>query len=169
VNNVESRTVDLTGNMVRAIAKQAEAERDRRAKIIHPKPSSSPRKPLSTPPRSFQAFQPPCSCATCKHLRRSAPNRIPSWSFRCRSTSNRSSTLLRSPASRRAPMAALAFRRRKRPLWPREEDTQVMEGYRRSRRVWTAALVCTIVRPTLAHQTTLASVKTQCGHCEEFT
>ncbi|MGO9741453.1 MAG: slipin family protein [Roseiarcus sp.] len=35
VSNVEIRTVDLTENMVRAIAKQAEAERDRRAKIIH--------------------------------------------------------------------------------------------------------------------------------------
>lgn len=35
VSNVEIRTVELTENMIRAIAKQAEAERDRRAKIIH--------------------------------------------------------------------------------------------------------------------------------------
>jgi regulator of protease activity HflC (stomatin/prohibitin superfamily) len=35
VSNVEIRTVELTDNMVRAIAKQAEAERDRRDKIIH--------------------------------------------------------------------------------------------------------------------------------------
>lgn len=35
VINVEIRTVELTENMVQAIAKQAEAERDRRAKIIH--------------------------------------------------------------------------------------------------------------------------------------
>ena len=35
VSNVEIRTVELTDNMVRAIAKQAEAERDRRAKVIH--------------------------------------------------------------------------------------------------------------------------------------
>jgi regulator of protease activity HflC (stomatin/prohibitin superfamily) len=35
VSNVEIRTLELTDNMVRAIAKQAEAERDRRAKIIH--------------------------------------------------------------------------------------------------------------------------------------
>jgi SPFH domain/Band 7 family protein len=34
VTNVEIRTVELTENMVRAIAKQAEAERDRRAKVI---------------------------------------------------------------------------------------------------------------------------------------
>ena len=35
VSNVEIRTVELTENMVRAIAKQAEAERDRRAKVNH--------------------------------------------------------------------------------------------------------------------------------------
>jgi regulator of protease activity HflC (stomatin/prohibitin superfamily) len=35
VSNVEIRTVELTENMVRAIAIQAEAERDRRAKVIH--------------------------------------------------------------------------------------------------------------------------------------
>lgn len=35
ISNVEIRTVELTENMVRAIAKQAEAERDRRSKIIH--------------------------------------------------------------------------------------------------------------------------------------
>ncbi len=35
VSNVELRTMDLTENMIRAIAKQAEAERDRRAKVIH--------------------------------------------------------------------------------------------------------------------------------------
>ena len=35
VSNVEIRTVELMDNMVKAIAKQAEAERDRRAKIIH--------------------------------------------------------------------------------------------------------------------------------------
>jgi len=35
VANVEIKHVDLSENMVRAIAKQAEAERDRRAKVIH--------------------------------------------------------------------------------------------------------------------------------------
>ncbi len=35
VSNVSIRTVELTENMIRAIAKQAEAERDRRAKVIH--------------------------------------------------------------------------------------------------------------------------------------
>ena len=35
VISVEIREVTLTENMIRAIAKQAEAERDRRAKVIH--------------------------------------------------------------------------------------------------------------------------------------
>lgn len=35
VSNVEIKQMDLNDNMVRAIAKQAEAERERRAKIIH--------------------------------------------------------------------------------------------------------------------------------------
>jgi regulator of protease activity HflC (stomatin/prohibitin superfamily) len=35
VTAVEIRDVQLTDNMVKAIAKQAEAERDRRAKVIH--------------------------------------------------------------------------------------------------------------------------------------
>lgn len=35
VANVEIKHVDLSENMIRAIAKQAEAERDRRAKVIH--------------------------------------------------------------------------------------------------------------------------------------
>jgi regulator of protease activity HflC (stomatin/prohibitin superfamily) len=35
VSNVEIKHVDLDESMIRAIAKQAEAERERRAKIIH--------------------------------------------------------------------------------------------------------------------------------------
>jgi regulator of protease activity HflC (stomatin/prohibitin superfamily) len=35
VSNIEIRDIQLTENMIRAIAKQAEAERDRRAKVIH--------------------------------------------------------------------------------------------------------------------------------------
>jgi regulator of protease activity HflC (stomatin/prohibitin superfamily) len=35
VSNVEIKDVDLNESMVRAIARQAEAERERRAKIIH--------------------------------------------------------------------------------------------------------------------------------------
>jgi regulator of protease activity HflC (stomatin/prohibitin superfamily) len=35
VSNVEIKHVDLNESMVRAIARQAEAERERRAKVIH--------------------------------------------------------------------------------------------------------------------------------------
>ena len=35
VSNVEIKHVDLNESMIRAIARQAEAERERRAKIIH--------------------------------------------------------------------------------------------------------------------------------------
>jgi regulator of protease activity HflC (stomatin/prohibitin superfamily) len=35
VSNVEIKHVDLNESMIRAIAKQAEAERNRRAKVIH--------------------------------------------------------------------------------------------------------------------------------------
>src|SRR5690606_320915 len=35
VSNVEIKHVDLNESMIRAIAKQAEAERERRAKVIH--------------------------------------------------------------------------------------------------------------------------------------
>ena len=35
VSNVEIKQIDLTESMIRAIARQAEAERERRAKVIH--------------------------------------------------------------------------------------------------------------------------------------
>lgn len=35
MSNVEIKHVDLNENMIRAIARQAEAERERRAKVIH--------------------------------------------------------------------------------------------------------------------------------------
>ena len=35
VSNVEIKQVDLTESMIRAIARQAEADRERRAKVIH--------------------------------------------------------------------------------------------------------------------------------------
>src|ERR1700732_3825415 len=46
VTNVEIRTVELTENMVRAIAKQAEAGRDRRAKVIHAEAEFQASQPL---------------------------------------------------------------------------------------------------------------------------
>ncbi|MEJ1975516.1 MAG: SPFH domain-containing protein [Acetobacteraceae bacterium] len=66
VSNVEIRTVELTENMVRAIAKQAEAERDRRAKIIHAEADSRRPKRLSTRPKYSRARPRRCSFVICK-------------------------------------------------------------------------------------------------------
>ena len=61
VTNVEIRTVEATDNMVRAIAKQAKAEPDRRARVIHPRPNFRPGKHWSTRHKSYLQFQPLCS------------------------------------------------------------------------------------------------------------
>ena len=87
VSNVEIRTVELTDNMVRAIAKQAEAERDRRAKVIHAEAEFQASQTLVNAAEIYRAFPPPCSCVTCKRSRRSGPSRTRPSSFRCRSTS----------------------------------------------------------------------------------
>jgi len=63
VSNVEIRTVELTENMVRAIAKQAEAERDRRAKIIHAEAEFQASQTSSTRRRFSPAFRQPCNSA----------------------------------------------------------------------------------------------------------
>lgn len=61
VSNVEIKHVDLDDSMIRAIAKQAEAERERRAKVIHAEGElqaseklSEAAKVLSTQPHSLQ-------------------------------------------------------------------------------------------------------------------
>ncbi len=66
VANVEIKHVDLDESMVRAIARQAEAERERRAKVIHAEGElQAAEKLLQAAPCS-----PPsprrCSCATCR-------------------------------------------------------------------------------------------------------
>ena len=67
-------------------------------------------------------------------------------------------------------MAALGFCRwRRRLLWLREEDTQVMGSDGRPRRVRAAAFVRTIERPMLADQIAPVPAKARCGCCEEFT
>jgi len=48
---VELKDVELPTSMQRAMAKQAEAEREKRAKIITRTVSSRPRRPSPTPPR----------------------------------------------------------------------------------------------------------------------
>jgi regulator of protease activity HflC (stomatin/prohibitin superfamily) len=66
VSNVEIRTVELTDNMVKAIAAQAEAERDRRAKIIHAEAEFQAPQTLADAARILSSIPPQCSCATCR-------------------------------------------------------------------------------------------------------
>jgi regulator of protease activity HflC (stomatin/prohibitin superfamily) len=66
VSHVEIKHVDLDESMIRAMARQAEAERSRRAKIIHPK-ARSRRRPCWSKRRNCWARTPgPSSCATCR-------------------------------------------------------------------------------------------------------
>jgi regulator of protease activity HflC (stomatin/prohibitin superfamily) len=64
VSNVELKHIDLNETMIRAIAKQAEAERLRRAKIIDAEASCKLRSGYCKPARSSPNSQRQCSCAT---------------------------------------------------------------------------------------------------------
>jgi regulator of protease activity HflC (stomatin/prohibitin superfamily) len=64
VSNVEIKHVDLNENMVRAIARQAEAERERRAKVCATC-RRSPRSPTSAPRRSCSQFRSTCCGLSC--------------------------------------------------------------------------------------------------------
>jgi regulator of protease activity HflC (stomatin/prohibitin superfamily) len=102
VINVEIRTVELTDNMVRAIAKQAEAERDRGRKSFTRRLSFRRRKLWSTQRRFCPAFRLPCSFDICRPSPRSGPNRIRRSSSRCPSISSSRSSILSISRGRRA-------------------------------------------------------------------
>ena len=90
VANVEIKDVDLDETMIRAMAKQAEAERTRRAKIIHAEGESQAAQMLVQAAHPLaQATQPPCSCAICKRWPTSRTRRRTSSSFLCRWISSR--------------------------------------------------------------------------------
>jgi regulator of protease activity HflC (stomatin/prohibitin superfamily) len=88
VSAVEIRDVALTENMVKAIAKQAEAERDRRAKSSMRTLSFRPPRYLSTQRRFWVRYPQRCSCATCKHSAKWAAKTTRRSSSRCRSISS---------------------------------------------------------------------------------
>ena len=105
---VEIKDVEIPEAMQRAMAREAEAERERRAKIINARGELQASEELrqaadilSREPRRR------CSCATCRPCWNSAPTRTPRSSSRCRSTSwGRSSTACRravAPPSTTAP------------------------------------------------------------------
>ena len=68
VSHVEVKDVELPQAMQRAMAKQAEAEREKRAKIIHAQGEFEASDPAGGCRRSAeQTRPPPSSCATCRH------------------------------------------------------------------------------------------------------
>lgn len=66
VSNVEIKHVDLNETMVRAIAKQAEAERERRAKIIHAEGELQASRHLLEAAQYWQISHKPCNYVICK-------------------------------------------------------------------------------------------------------
>ncbi len=66
VTNVEIKQVDLTESMIRAIARQAEAERERRAKVIHAEGEKQAAAYCSKPPRCWRASPTPSRIAICR-------------------------------------------------------------------------------------------------------
>jgi len=63
VANVEIKHVDIDESMIRAIARQAEAERNRRARSSTPRGRSRRPTPCWRPPRPWRPSPRPCSCA----------------------------------------------------------------------------------------------------------
>ena len=86
VANVEIKDVDLDESMIRAMAKQAEAERTRRAKIIHAEGEAQAAQTARRRPRNRWRSSPaPCSCAICRRWRTSRTSARRSSCSRCRS------------------------------------------------------------------------------------
>ena len=66
VSSVEIKHIDLDESMIRAIAKQAEAERTRRAKIIHAEGENRRRACWWRQQKPWQSSLRLCSCAICR-------------------------------------------------------------------------------------------------------
>ena len=66
VTHVEMKQVDLNDSMVRAIAKQAEAERERRAKVIHAEGELQAASNCSNPPKPWPNNPKPFNCVICR-------------------------------------------------------------------------------------------------------
>jgi len=84
VSNVEIKHIDLDESMIRAIARQAEAERERRAKVIHAEGELQASEKLMQAAHVLAQQPVPCNFVICKRLARlRATRRRPSY-FRCR-------------------------------------------------------------------------------------
>ena len=91
VTTVEIKDVEIPEAMQRAMARAAEAERERRAKIISAEGEFQASQKLSRPRRSSAATPPRCSCATSRPWSSSAA-RSPRSCSPCRWTSSRRSS-----------------------------------------------------------------------------
>ena len=88
VVTVEIKDVGIPQDMQRAMARQAEAERDRRAKVINAEAEFQAAARLAEAADCSPATRPRCSCATCRRSRRSARAKARPCCCRCRSTSS---------------------------------------------------------------------------------
>ena len=83
---VEIKDVEIPEQMQRAMARQAEAERERRAKIINAEGEYQAAQKLADAADVISTNPARSSCATCRRWSRSASNRTRRSSSRCRST-----------------------------------------------------------------------------------
>ena len=118
VRAVEIKHIDLPQEMQRAMAKQAEAERERRAKVIHAEGEFQAAQRLAEAARVLRRRSRRSSSATCRRSRRSRPRTTRPRSSRCRSTS-----CGRSTRARRAAASAEEPRQ-----WPRRRRAPVDES-----------------------------------------
>ena len=84
VTLVELKDIQLPETMKRAMARQAEAEREKRAKIIAAEGESLAADQLGAASDIMMAHPWPCSCATSRAWSRSAWTRTPRWCSRPR-------------------------------------------------------------------------------------
>ncbi|MEO6380737.1 MAG: slipin family protein [Nitrobacter sp.] len=101
VTNVEIRTVELTDNMVRAIAKQAEAERDRRVKVIHAETEFQASQTLVNAAKILGSIPAAMQLRYLQTLAEIGADRTRQSSFRCQSTSLGHSSIFWSKLKRR--------------------------------------------------------------------
>lgn len=103
VANVEIKHVDLNESMVRAIARQAEAERERRAKVIHAEGELQASEKLMQAAQMLGRQSGAMQLRYMQTLARSPATRVRPSSSRCRSNSSAASTQVPRRETKRPP------------------------------------------------------------------
>ncbi len=85
VSAVEVKHLDLPDTMQRAMARQAESERERRAKVIHAEGEFQASGACEMRRKRSKDIRWPCKCVFCKLCPRSAPRTTPPLCSRCQS------------------------------------------------------------------------------------